>query len=75
MGFEELRLNQRTEVPCPECGKPLVIGLREGRPRFEGCGRDCLDVYNIPDGCIAVGPVDGPLFLYGPVAEIGRCTA
>jgi len=64
-----LDLNKRSELCCPKCGKPLVAeSLSEERVRFLGCGRDCLDVYIIPDGSVVFGPVGGTTFIYGPVA-------
>ena len=65
-----LDLNKRTELCCPMCGKPLLVQpLPEGRARFDGCGRDCLEIYEIPDGSVAFGTMDGPLFLYGPICQ------
>jgi hypothetical protein len=62
-----LDLDKRTELCCPKCGKPLLIEpLSENRSRFLGCGRDCLDIYMIPNGSVAFGPLGGPQFLYGP---------
>jgi hypothetical protein len=60
-------LSNMDEVRCPDCGKPLVItDLPGNRSRFEGCGRDCRDLYILPDGCISVGPVNGLQFIYQP---------
>lgn len=65
-----LDLDKRTELTCPKCGRPLIAQpLPEDRVRFEGCGRDCLKLYDIPNGSVAFGPVCGPLFLYGPASQ------
>jgi hypothetical protein len=62
-----LDLDKRTELSCPKCGRPLVIEhVDPDHAHFLGCGRDCFEVYNIPDGSVAFGPVGAPLFLYGP---------
>jgi hypothetical protein len=46
-----LDLDKRAELSCPKCGKPLIAQPRpDGRVRFDGCGRDCFTVYDIPDG-------------------------
>lgn len=60
-------LRNREEVCCTKCGKPLVME-HDGtdRARFVGCGRDCFDVYDIPDGSGLFGPIGGQLFIYGP---------
>jgi len=63
-----LDLDKRTELTCPKCGKPLLIEDTDDRARFLGCGRDCFELYNIPDGSVAFGPVGEPLFLYGPAS-------
>jgi hypothetical protein len=64
-----LGLDKRTELSCPKCGKPLISQpLSDGCVRFEGCGRDCLTVYEIPDGSVTFGPACGPLFIYGPAS-------
>jgi hypothetical protein len=66
MTLIDLELNKRKEVQCPTCGKPLVFEvLADGQTRFLGCGRDCFDVYHIPDGSISFGMGD-MLFVYGP---------
>jgi hypothetical protein len=60
-------LREMDEVCCPDCGKPLVIAqLAGGRYRFDGCGRNCRDVYHLPDGCISFGPQYGLQFVYKP---------
>lgn len=62
-------LREMDEVCCPDCGKPLVITkLADGRARFDGCGRNCRDVYHLPDGCISFGPQYGLQFIYRPKA-------
>jgi hypothetical protein len=62
-----LDISQRQELCCPECGKPLIVEMvAEGRAKFIGCGRDCLEVYNIPDGSVAFGLQGAPYFLYEP---------
>jgi ssDNA-binding Zn-finger/Zn-ribbon topoisomerase 1 len=62
-------LREMDEVCCPDCGKPLIITkLADGRARFDGCGRNCCDVYQIPDGCISFGPQYGLQFIYKPKA-------
>jgi hypothetical protein len=64
-----LDLNKRTELSCPKCGKPLIVQpVPGGRARFDGCGRNCLKMYDIPDGSVMFGSVCGPLFIYGPVS-------
>jgi uncharacterized protein YbaR (Trm112 family) len=55
----------REEVCCPDCKKPLVVSaLPDGKRRFDACGRDCREVYNIPDDCILLGPEGGLMFIY-----------
>jgi ssDNA-binding Zn-finger/Zn-ribbon topoisomerase 1 len=62
-------LREMDEVCCPDCGKPLVITKHtNGRARFDGCGRNCRDVYQLPDGCISIGPQYGLQFIYKPKA-------
>jgi len=60
-------LSERKEVCCADCNKPLVVTpLADDSLRFDACGRDCRDLYNIPEDCILFGPKDGPLFIYRP---------
>jgi hypothetical protein len=62
-------LREMAEVCCPDCGKPLVITkLADGRARFDGCGRNCRDMYQLPEGCISFGPQYGLQFIYKPKA-------
>ena len=62
-----LDLNKRTELCCPKCGKPLLVEpISETRSKFLGCGRNCFDTYDIPNGSVTFGPMGGPHFLYGP---------
>lgn len=65
-----LDLGKRDELHCPKCGKPLVAyQTDEGRMRFGGCGRNCLELYDIPDGSVAFGLAGTPHFLYGPIVR------
>jgi hypothetical protein len=62
-----LDLDKRKELHCPKCGKPLVIyQTAEGCARFAGCGRNCLELYDIPDGSVAFGVAGTPHFLSAP---------
>jgi hypothetical protein len=60
-------LADREEVCCPDCRKPLVVSaLPDGKRRFDACGRDCREVYDIPGDCILLGPEGGLMFIYQP---------
>ncbi len=56
------------EQVCPDCGKPLVvIAISETQSRFIGCGRDCRERYDVPEGSITFGAVGAPHFIYSPI--------
>jgi hypothetical protein len=69
--YSMLDINKRSELCCAVCGKPLVAEATEtkGRLRLIGCGRNCQDVYDIPDGSVFFGLEGAPQFLYGPAVN------
>lgn len=60
-------LGGREEICCPDCKRPLVVSaLPDGKHRFDGCGRNCRELYDLPDDCIIFGPVGGVMTIYQP---------
>jgi len=58
-------LEDREEVTCPICGRPLVvIEQPDGKSRFDGCGRNCVPVYWVPEDSIILGPTGSPMIVY-----------
>ena len=58
-------LQDREEVTCPICARSLFVRpIAEGKARFEGCGRNCLPVYWVPEDSLILGPGGGLMFVY-----------
>jgi hypothetical protein len=58
-------LADREEVTCPICGRPLVVTEQpDGKSRFDGCGRNCVPVYWVPEDSIIFGPKDCPMTVF-----------
>jgi hypothetical protein len=62
-------ISNMDEVCCPDCGKPLVVTVLEnGQSKFDGCGRGCRLLCDIPQGSIMFGAKGAPMFIYKPRA-------
>jgi ssDNA-binding Zn-finger/Zn-ribbon topoisomerase 1 len=60
-------LRNFNEQCCPDCRKPLVVEtVSETQSRFIGCGRNCRETYDIPEGSILIGAMGAPKFIYSP---------
>lgn len=58
-------LEGREDVLCPICARQLfVTPLPEGKGRFDGCGRNCVPMYRVPEDSIILGPQGGLMFVY-----------
>jgi hypothetical protein len=58
-------LEGREEVTCPICARPLVVTEQpNGKSRFDGCGRDCVPVYWVPEDSIILGPQGCTMIVY-----------
>ncbi len=52
-------------VNCPICSRQLFVSrLEEGKARFDGCGRNCIPVYWVPDDSLILGPQGGLMHVY-----------
>ena len=62
-----LDLRNYDEMCCAVCGKPLIVRtVSEAKARFEGCGRRCRKLYEIPEGSVMFGAIGAPNFIYAP---------
>jgi hypothetical protein len=58
-------MEDHEQVTCPICKRPLFVTKEpDGKARFQGCGKDCVPVYWVPQDSIILGPEDGAMLVY-----------
>ena len=58
-------MEDHERVTCPICKRQLFVTKEpDGKAIFQGCGKECVPVYWVPQDSIIFGPDAGPLFVY-----------